>query len=128
MPFKIQVKYNPPVKGGQHPDEKNRKEMLRNEAKKQLGYNVPKPNLVILSVKHYNSTSAADALNVLGGIADVLSDIAYEDDSQIVESHYKKIWDKKDWYIVELNFLKSTRHMITTKPIEEGNSFPAFFE
>ena len=80
--FQISINYRPPVKGGTHDDEPNRKSKLREEASRQLPYQVPKKNKVKITVRYYRGEGADDSLNILSGIADALEKTAYDNDRQ----------------------------------------------
>jgi len=105
--YSIIVKHRPPVKGNSSNVNKIRKEVLREEAAKQLDYSKPKWTNVKMKVHYYNGEGRDDVLNVEGGIADALQGIAYSNDKQIRSSSMDEYFLAKDppWYKVDLEFL-----------------------
>lgn len=109
--YSILVKGRPPVKGNSTEENKKRKKMLREEAKKQLDYSKPKWTNVKMKVNYYNGEGGDDSLNVQGGIADALQGIAYLNDKQILNSSMDEHFLVKNsaGYRVDLEFLESGR-------------------
>lgn len=106
--YSIIVKYRPPVKGNSTEENKTRKKILREEAKRQLDYSKPKWTNVKMKVNYYNGVGGDDSLNVQGGIADALQGIAYLNDNQIRSSSMEEHFLVKDsvGYRVDLEFLE----------------------
>ena len=109
--YSIIVKSRPPVKGNSTEENKKRKKILKEEAKKQLNYSQPKWTNVNMKVNYYNGEGKDDTLNVEGGIADALQGIAYVNDNQIRSSSMKEYFLVKDssGYRVDLEFLEPGR-------------------
>jgi len=105
--YTIIVKYRPPVKGNSTPENKIRKQKLKDEARKQLDYSEPKWTHVKMKIQYYNGEGGDDVLNVEGGIADALQEAAYDNDKQIRSSSIDEYMPDKEptWYRVDLEFL-----------------------
>lgn len=105
--YSIIIQYRPPVKGNSTDENKLRKEKLREEAIKQLDYSTPKGIHVKMKIHYYNGEGEDDLLNVEGGIADALQEIAYKNDNQIWSSSVDQYFVVKDptWYKIDLEFL-----------------------
>ena len=105
--YSIIVKYRPPVKGNSTPENKIRKQKLKEEATRQLDYSKPKGNNVKMKIQYYNGEGGDDVLNVEGGIADALEGVAYDNDRQIRSSCIDEHFLSKNptWYKVDLEFL-----------------------
>lgn len=105
--YSIIVKYRPPVKGNSTPENKIRKQKLKEEATKQLDYSNPKGDNVKMKIHYYNGEGGDDVLNVEGGIADALEGVAYNNDRQIRSSCIDEHFLRKEptWYKIDLEFL-----------------------
>ena len=54
----------------------------------------------------FEGNPKADAVNIIGGIANALQGIVYEDDNQIREIHYKQFFvEDKDLYRIKVREL-----------------------
>jgi Holliday junction resolvase RusA-like endonuclease len=77
-----------------------RTETLRQAAQEQKQAIIIKDAKVRLSITYYRSNGRSDASNIIGGISDALNGLAYTDDRQINEIHYKEEKGVLDEYIV----------------------------
>ena len=62
---------------------------------------------IVLEVKHeiFMGDRRTDVVNLVGGIANVLEGIAYSNDNQIKEIHFKQIVSQRDIYKVRIKEL-----------------------
>ncbi len=103
MAITLHVREMPPYKQTpadrrERENQKKRADALREEANCQSI--PPTPNNVCLTINYHRHRGRADAANIIGGIADALNNITYDDDSQIVEIHYREIKANVDEYQV----------------------------
>ncbi len=78
-----------------------RRGKLRQEAEK-LNFQLTSKNLKI-KIIYFRSKGKADAANIIGGIADALQKIIYNDDNQIKKIIYEEEKSSLDKYIVEID-------------------------
>jgi len=71
---------------------------LKVEADRQFG-SLLRGN-VRLRIEYHRHSGRSDVANIIGGIADALNRIAYADDKQIIEIHYREVKGDVDWYQV----------------------------
>lgn len=103
---KLYVKENPPYKqtpadSSERKNQKIRTNALRREAEKQFKTPITRKNIRLI-IRYCRCKGKPDAVNVIGGIADALNRIAYEDDRQITEIHYMEIRGDIDEYHVSV--------------------------
>lgn len=103
---RIYVIYRPPYK--QTPADTQEREnqeryvaALREEAKKL--FKSPFQRNVKIIIEYNRNQGRADSMNILGGIADALEEIAYLNDSQITEIHYVERRGVQDEYWIEVH-------------------------
>ncbi|NWG11230.1 RusA family crossover junction endodeoxyribonuclease [Candidatus Bathyarchaeota archaeon] len=53
-----------------------------------------------LSITYHRQKGKSDAVNIIGGIADALNGIAYDDDSQITQINYQETKGSFDEYTI----------------------------
>ena len=99
---KLHVKEIPPYKqtpadSRERKNQKIRTDALRREAEKQFKTPITRKNIRLI-IKYCRCKGKSDAVNVIGGIADALNRIAYEDDKQITEIHYQEMRGDIDEY------------------------------
>ncbi len=56
-----------------------------------------------IEVVYTRNRGMADSMNIIGGIADSLEGIAYENDKQLVEVHYVEKTGLRDEYTIKLS-------------------------
>ena len=101
----LQVKEIPPYKQTpadrhERQSQEKRANALMVEANSQFG-SLLRGN-VRLTIEYHRYRGRSDAANIIGGIADALNRIAYDDDRQIVEIHYREAKGDVDWYQVAI--------------------------
>lgn len=99
----LQVREIPPYKQTpadrrERQNQEMRADALKVEANRQFG-SLLRGNLR-LTIEYHRHRGRSDAANIIGGIADALNKIAYDDDRQIVEIHYREAKGDVDWYQV----------------------------
>ena len=85
-------------------------EKLREEAAKAMRGRRPFARDVSLSleIEHESSRKPeADAANIIGGVANALEGVVYEDDGQIVEVRYKRVHTGRDFYRVRVRVVEA---------------------
>lgn len=101
----LHVREIPPYK--QTPADKREKQlqMMRRNALREEACQKFKSLIqgnICLTIKYKRFRGRADAVNIIGGIADALIGIAYGDDSQIREVHYSETKGNIDEYWVQV--------------------------
>lgn len=98
---KLHVKGIPPYK--QTPADRREREnqvirtaTLRREAEHKFPTTMKQS--IRLTITYRRQKGRSDALNIIGGIADALNGIAYDDDKQITEIHYQETEGSLDEY------------------------------
>jgi len=102
--MKLCVKEIPPYKqapadGRERENKRIRTMALKREAKEELSIPI-KQKSVRLVIWYSRLRGKSDAVNIIGGIADALNGIAYNDDRQITEIHYDETKGNIDEYQV----------------------------
>jgi Holliday junction resolvase RusA-like endonuclease len=102
MKTKLHVKEIPPYK--QTPADRREKETqririkaLKEEAGGKSEISTSKKN-IRLTIDYSRCKGRSDAANIIGGIADALNGIAYDDDRQITEINYQETKGSVDEY------------------------------
>jgi Holliday junction resolvase RusA-like endonuclease len=72
-------------------DQSERVAFLRSQAQKVMGSRAPLTGPVAVEITYRKGGTRADSANILGGVADALEGIVYEDDRQVSEWHYREI-------------------------------------
>ena len=62
---------------------------------------------VKIEITYHRGKGRADSTNIIGGIADALNKIAYNDDRQIKEVHYSENKKTTDEYWVSITMLRA---------------------
>jgi len=101
---KLHVEEIPPYKQTpadrrERENQKIRTDALRREAESQFKTPISERN-VRLTIKYCRCKGRSDAANIIGGIADALNEIAYDDDRQITEIYYQETRGNVDEYQV----------------------------
>lgn len=101
---KLYIKEIPPYKQTpadrrERENQKIRTDALRREAESLFKTPVKEKN-VRLTIKYCRCKGRSDAANIIGGVADALNGIAYDDDRQITEIHYQETKGNVDEYQV----------------------------
>ena len=103
--MKLHVKEVPPYK--QAPADQREKQLqtirtnaLREVATKEILNRLTGP--VKIDIIYHRGKGRADSTNIIGGIADALNKIAYNDDRQIKEVHYSENKKTTDEYWVSI--------------------------
>ena len=80
--------------------QKARREALRTKAREIC--KSPRNDCVSLDIVYWRDKGRADPANIIGGIADALQGIVYDNDNQIKTIHYSEIEGSKDLYTVSV--------------------------
>ncbi len=106
MVIEISVQFIPPYKQsraskeeGNHQSE--RTEKLQNAAREKYT-SPPTSGGVNLSIIYYRHKGRADSANIIGGIADALQNIVYENDRQLKSIQYKETKADEDLYTISI--------------------------
>jgi len=102
--MKLHVKEIPPYKQTpadrkERVNQKIRVDALRKEAVRIFASPIRQKS-VRLRIEYSRNKGRSDATNIIGGIADSLNGIAYDDDRQITEIHYEEKKGNIDEYQV----------------------------
>ena len=102
--MELYVKEIPPYKQApadrrERENQRTRTAALRKEV--QNRFTTPMRQMgVRLTITYCRHKGRSDAVNIIGGIADALNGIAYDDDKQITEIHYRETKGSIDEYHV----------------------------
>jgi len=108
MHMRLHICEIPPYKQAPADTNERRNQMKRTEALKSAAVNektAPIKGKVSLTITYSRKSGRSDAANIIGGIADALNGIAYDDDKQIVEIHYSETVGSSDKYQVSIEEL-----------------------
>ena len=91
---RLHVKEIPPYKQTpaderEKENQKMRTDVLKREARDYFRIPISRRK-VRLTIEYHRGKGRSDAANVIGGVADALNGIAYDDDNQIAEIHYRE--------------------------------------
>ena len=105
--IKIEVDGKPPTKQTpadpkEKEDQKQRKNIFLRKIKENHHDIVLLEGNVRLDIKVHRNSFKNDSANIVGGIADILQNIAYINDKQIKQIHYTEENSDKDRYIVKV--------------------------
>lgn len=116
MIVRIEVKCIPPWKqlpagASERRNQKSRKEKLQEEAKKKVSdlHGSLITGDLRMKVVYIRSKGRADATNILGGIADSLQKIVYENDKFLTKIDYSEVKGNADEYVVEISSIERDR-------------------
>lgn len=109
----IEVKCKPPYKqswasSSERGNQKSRKEKLQEEAKKKVSdlHGSLMSGDLTMKVVYTRSKGRADAANILGGIADSLQKIVYENDRCLTKIDYSEKKGNEEEYVVEISSIE----------------------
>lgn len=103
--IEFKVKGKPPYKqapadSSERINKKTYRDSLIAEAKKH--FTQPNRAELKIDVSYLRGDGRADAMNIIGGIADSLEGIAYHNDRQLVEVHYRERRAVADEYVIRI--------------------------
>jgi len=106
MNVEIPVRGIPPYKSTpadslERKRQRSYRESLRSEAQKH--FKEPIMGDVRMEIYYTRAKGRADPANIIGGVADALEGIAYINDRQLVEIHYREEKGRIDEYLVRIS-------------------------
>ena len=94
-----------PADGKEKLAQQERRSLLQAEAHKALSACEPAEGPVSRSITYRRAAGRSDAANIIGGIADTLEGIVYQNDRQVIEIHYVEEDAVEDEYEVTISLL-----------------------
>jgi len=106
MNVEIPVRGIPPYKSipadsSERKKQRSYRERLRSEAQKH--FKEPIMGDIRMEIYYTRAKGRADPANIIGGVADALEGIAYINDRQLVEIHYREEKGRIDKYLVRIS-------------------------
>ncbi len=87
--------------------QKARREALRTKAREIC--KSPRNDYVSLDILYWRGKGGADPANIIGGIADALQGIVYDNDSQIKTIHYSERKGGEDLYTISVKWRRNRK-------------------
>jgi len=107
MDVEFSIRSKPPYKQAPaNSSEKENQKLYRQNLEIEARNHFSKPikGNIRIEITHTRAKGRSDAANIVGGIADALQGIGFEDDRQIVEIHYREEKGNMDSYLVRISY------------------------
>ena len=97
-----------------------RKQALQEKARESFNSS-PVSTPCAISIRYCRNKGRSDGANIVGGIADSLQGIIFDNDNQVVEISYREWSGDRDWYQIKVTELSSSLIPLTAHQLLHSN-------